>query len=181
MTILKDCIITRSDAKVLREYCDSKYSPLYREYKGFNTSVNLTASLVYNMYAGDVIMISGDVKSTYDVVVSITRNQAIRYRNLKSIAVKLHQYVDISDLIGAAKTFVKIEYLSSFTKTDFVFRLGDEVFYKDDPMKILDSETSVISRSSPQYLQSGLRGFVDAWNGGVDDSMRKMLSDNKGE
>lgn len=180
MTILKNCIITRSDSRVLREYCDNTSSPLYREYKGFNTSVNLTASVVYTMYAGTVVMISGDVKSTYDVVVGMNQNQAIRYRNLKSISVKLNQHVDISDTIGIARTFVKIEYLTTNVKNQFPFRLNDIVMYKADPMKILDPENTEIQNSSPQYLQSGLRGFVNAWNGGIDDSMRKMLSDNKG-
>lgn len=178
--VIKNCLITRSDARVVKEYCASTESPLYRQYKGFNTSVNLTATDVYTMYAGTVSMISGDKKSGLDVVVLINQQQAIRYRNLKEVSVKLNEFADISQKIGVAKTAVWIEYLSTHVKNQFPFRMNNTVMYKDDPMKILDIETTAVSTIGPQYSESGLMDFMDEYNGGYSWDMFRMLSDNRG-
>ncbi len=178
--VIKNCLITGSDAKILKQYCASTDSPLYRQYKGFNTSVNLTASDVYNMYSGTVSMISGDKKSGMDVVVLINNNQAIRYRNLKTVSVKLNDSVDISQKIGEAKTAVRVEYLSTYAKNQFPFRMNNTVMYKDDPMKILDIETTAVAESGPLYSESGLMDVMQEYDGGYSRDMFNMLSDNRG-
>ena len=170
MNIIPDCLITRSDAKVLKEYCIDKSNPLYRQYKGFNTSINLEASDVYTMYAGYVAVVFGDSKSGYEIVVRMNRDQAIKYANLKSIDVRMNQQVDISQKIGQANKYVKVEYLTTYVKNPYSFRLGQTQMYKDDPAKIIDVSTSVVSNTSPQYSESGLKDFVYEYDGGVQGS-----------
>lgn len=180
MTEIKNCLITQSDAKVLREYCISKSSPLYQQYKGFNTSINLSATSVYNLYSGYVVMIPGDKKSGYEVVILINQNQAIKYSNLKSVDVKMHQQVDVSQKIGEARTYVRVEYLSTYVKNQFPFRVNSTQMYKDDPAKIIDPFNSYIQNESPQYNQSGLMGFVDEYDGGIAPSIEFELTGNRG-
>ena len=180
MNVIKNCLITNSDAKILRQYCIDRNSPLYAEYKGFNTSVNLEATNVYNMYSGYVAMITGDSKSKYDVVICLNSSQAIKYGNLKSISIKIKQNVDITQQIGVADKYVKIEYLSTYTYNQYSFRLNDTQMYKDDPMKILDIDSAVIQTTSPQYSESGLIDVVSAYDGGIDPTSRFILSNNEG-
>lgn len=178
--VIKNCIITQSDAQIVKEYCASTDNPLYRQYKGFNTSVNLTATDVYTMYGGTVAMISGDKMSGFDVVVLINSQQAIRYRNLKSIEVSQNEFIDTAQKVGVARTAVWVEYLSTFVKNQFPFRMQNMVMYKDDPMKILDVDASVITTVGPQYAESGLEDFMDAYNGGYSSDLAHMISDNSG-
>ena len=169
MERIKDCIITNSDAKVLREWCVDKNSPLYKEYKGYNTSINLETKEVFNAYTGYVAMVSGDKRLGYDVVVRINEKQAIRYCNLKSVNVKMRDNVDISQQIGEANKYVKVEYLTTKANNQYAFRLGDKQMYKDDPSKIIDPLNSNISLTFPQYSESGLMDFEEAYNGGDEN------------
>lgn len=178
MNIVSNCLITRSDAKVLKEYCIDKSNPLYRQYKGFNTSINLEASDVYTMYAGYVAIVFGDSRNGYEIVVRMNQDQAIKYGNLKSIDVKVNQQVDISQKVGQANKYVKVEYLTTYVKNPFSFRLGQTQMYKDDPAKIIDVSTSVVSNTSLQYNESGLQDFVYEYDGGVPASTQFMLSNN---
>lgn len=179
--VIKSCLITNSDAKVLRQYCIDKSNPLYQQYKGFCTSVNLEATNVFTMYSGRIAMISGDERSTYQVVVQINSNQCIRYTNLKSVNVKYNQQVDVSQQIGVARRYVGVEYLTTYVKNPFSFRLGSIQLYKDDPAKILDSTISSIQNNSLQYSESGLMDFNNEYNGGIDSSSEFILSNNRGE
>lgn len=178
MKEIQNCLITQSNAKVLKEFCIDNSSPLYKLYRGFNTSVNLEATSVYTMYAGYVAIVFGDSKSGYEVVVRMNQNQAIKYANLKSIDVRLNQQVDISQKIGEAKSFVRVEYLTTYTKNPYSFRIGPVQMYKDDPMKILDSQNSVAVNTSLMYKDSGLKDFLDEYDGGVSPSVVYMLSNN---
>ena len=182
MNVIKNCLITNSDAKVLKEYCIDKTSPLYQQYRGFNTSMNLEASEVYNMYFGQVVMISGESKHMYEVVVLLNEHQAIRYGNLKSIDVTLYQYVDIGQKVGVANRYVQIEYLSTYIKNPYSFRINYIQMYKDDPAKLFDDSKSVIEGPEQFYYdQSGLRDLMSEYDGGTpNDNIVFMLSNNKG-
>lgn len=152
--VIKNCLITNSDATVLKEYCIDKSNPLYRQYKGFNTSVNLEAKDVHSLCYGQVCMITGDKKSGYDVAVRVNQNQVVRYGNLNTVDVAVNDIVDISNKIGEVKNWVKFEYMNTYTKNQYSFRVGDVQMYKDDPMKIFDSNTAVLQGKSLQYNQS---------------------------
>lgn len=158
--VIKNCLITNSDAKVLKEYCIDKSDPLYKEYKGFNTSVNLEASNVYSMCYGQVCMISGDKKSGYDVAVRVNQNQVVRYGNLSSVDVAVNDIVDISNKIGEVKHWVRFEYMSTKVKNQYSFRVGNTQMYKDNPMKIFDSDNAILQGDSPQYYQSAAYDLI---------------------
>jgi len=179
--VIKNCLITRSDALVLKEFCIDVSNPLYKEYKGFNTSVNLEATSVYNMYSGVVSMVCGDPKTGYEVGVLLNVDQAVKYGNLKIVEVSEGQYVDISDKIGEAKKFVKIEYMTTDVKTPYTYRVGSVLMYKDDPMKILDPESTIVKDKLRQFDDSGLIGIIDEYDQGLNPSMVFMLSDNRGD
>lgn len=166
MDVIKDCLITQSDAKILKKYCVDKSDPLYKQYKGYNTSINLETTKVYSMCYGLVVHVSGDAKYGYEVGVRVNQNQAIKYGNLKSINVKMHNVVDVSQQLGEANRYVSIEYLTTNIKNSYPYRIGSVQMYKDDPMKILDEDTSELKSTSPQYSQSGLQSVIDEFDGG---------------
>ena len=180
--VIKNCLITNSDATILKEYCIDKSSPLYKEYKGYNTSINLEANEVFNGYTGRVSLISGDPRSKYDVVVQLNLNQAVKYGNLKSVNVKMGDFIDIGTKIGDASRWLKFEYMNTSVHNQFPFRIGDVQMYKDDPLNVLDPNKFMRLCTSEQYSRSGLidieeefdDGFeplveFDSDNGSVDD------------
>lgn len=167
--VIKNCLVTGTDADVLKEYCIDRTNPLYSLYKGFNTSVNLSASDVYAAYAGTVMMITGNARTNYEVVVMCNVNQAVKYGNLKLVEVHKGQAVDVVTKIGSARGFVKVEYLTTYVKNPYSFRMNNIQMYKDDPMKILQPGSSVIQSASYQYSNSGLRDVVSALDGGGYD------------
>ena len=182
--VIKNCLVTRSDALVLKEFCIDKSSPLYKTYKGFNTGVNLQASSVYSMYSGEVCMIWGQRTQSWVVGIFVNFDQLYLFKNLKSVAVDVGQSVDIGTYIGEANKWVTIEYANTYIKNEFPYRVGTRkgvvTMYKDDPMKILDPESTQIQDKLPQYDESQLQGVVDRYDQGLNPSMMFMLSDNKG-
>lgn len=179
--VIKNCLVTRSDASVLKEFCIDVSSPLYKQYKGFNTSVNLEATSVYSMYSGVVSMICKESNLNYLVGVLINANQAIMFGNLKSINVRENQTVDVVTKIGEANKFVKVYYMTTFMKTLYTYRIGNILMYKDDPMKILDFRNSQIQDTSPQFSESGIIEIKNEYDQGLNPSMIFMLSDNRGD
>lgn len=177
MDVIKNCIITQSDAKILKKFCIDVSDPLYKQYGKFNTYVSLSCSDVYSMYSGKVVMLNQ--YNRYSVVILLNSSQAIRYGNLKSVDVKLNQSIDISQRIGIADKCVYIEYFTTRIKNNFPFRLNNILMYKDDPMNILDS--SNIIYNSIQYSESGLQSIMDSYDGGIDIESELILSNNKGE
>lgn len=181
MDVIKNCLITNSDAKVLKEYCVDKTNPLYQKYRGFNTSLNLSASKVYNLYYGRVVMITGSSRFMYEVVVKLNDHQAIKYGNLKSVSVSQGQDADIGSEIGTANKYVAVEYMSTYVKNQYSFRINSIQMYKDDPAKLFDDSLHIIESQPVSYFsQSGLREVVSEYDGGIYDSSIFILSDNRG-
>ena len=59
--------------------------------------------------------------------------------------------------------------MSTKANNQYAFRLGDKQMYKDDPSKIIDPLNSNISLTFPQYSESGLMDFEEAYNGGDEN------------
>lgn len=177
MDVIKDCLITQSDAKVLKEYCIDKSNPLYKEYKGFNTSVNLEATDIYNGYMGLVAMVSGDSRTGYEVTVQLNLDQAVKYGNLKHVDVQMNNYIDIGEKIGVANKWLRFEYMNTNVHNQYSFRVGDVQMYKDDPMNILDPDRFVLLSSSEQYSNSGLIDIEEEFDDGFEP-LEEFDSDN---
>lgn len=179
--VIKNCLITRSDASVLKEFCIDTANPLYIQYKGFNTSVNLEATSVYSMYSGVVSMICKESSKNYSTCILLNSTQAMMFSNLKSVDVRENQAIDISSKIGEANKYVKIYYMNVFVKTPYTYRIGNILMYKDNPMKILDFKNSEVKDVSPQFSESGIIEIKNEYDQGLNPSMVFMLSDNKGD
>lgn len=178
MYVIKNCLITQSDAKVLREFCIDKQDPKYKEYKGYNTSVNLETTDVYSGYAGRVTMIAGDARRGFEVGVSMNTQQAIKYGNLKSVNISINQDVDIGTKIGEARRWVSVEYLTTNAENSFPCRIGLNQMYKDDPMLVLNPDNYVPLNRSPQFSESGLIAIEEEFDDGFNDFLIEFDSDN---
>ena len=178
ITMIKNCLITNSDAKVLRQFCIDKSDPLYKQYKGYNTSINLEAHEIYNGYTGRVVMITGDRRIGFEVVVLLNLDQAIKYGNLKSVDVTLNQDIDIGEKIGEVKNWVKIEYMTTNSQNQFPFRVLNTQMYKADPLLLLDFNLFELMNTSPQFSESGLIAIEEEFDGGFDINNPEFDTDN---
>lgn len=182
MDVIKNCLVTRTDAKIVKQFCIDKKDPLYRQYRGYRTSMRLEATDVYNLYAGTVVMIYGSKDIGFQVIVAADVDNLIRYENLKEIDVKKNDSIDIGTKIGSVKRFLDISYFTTQVKNDHPVRVGNfPVMYKDDPMKIIDPSNPAIMPITIVYEESGLMDTVEEYDGGIDESAVYELTGNRGE
>ena len=179
--VIKNCLITQSDATVLKEYCVDKSNPLYMQYRGFNTCINLEATTVYSPYYGTVSNVSGNHRFGYEVVISINPNQAIKFSHLKNTILEWNQTVDVGQKVGEANKYVSFEYITTYVKNQYDTKVGGVKMYKDDPAKVIDPNNSVMKTSAPKFSDSGLQEVVSDLDGGIDESSQYILSNNKGD
>ena len=167
MSVIKNCLITNTDATILKEYCVDKSNPLYVQYRGFNTCINLEADAVYSPYYGRVSQVSGNHRFGYSVVISINSEQAIKFSHLRTLIVEWNDFVDVGQKIGAANKYVSFEYITTYVKNQYDTMVSGVKMYKDDPMKVIDPSNSVIVATPQKFDDSGLRGVVSALDGGT--------------
>lgn len=134
--IISNCVVTQSNATVLKEYVDSKTNPLYRKYNGFHTGVDLRTKEVYNLCPSNVVYVGQDSNKTYTVILQYNRANSVSYSNLKQVIVEPGQFIDYARKLGDCKDYVHVEYLSD-TKSEWPVRIGESTLYKHNPTSIL--------------------------------------------
>lgn len=151
--IIKNCVVTNSDTKVLKEYVVDKKSNLYREYKGYHSGVTLEAKDVYNAFGGKVMNVNKD-NNKYSIIVQLDSDNCIKYSNLSNLNVKLGDVLNSGDLIGNCKKSVVVEYANR-SESKFPVRIMKTTLYKQDPTDILSSGVSPVKRNPYDDIQLG--------------------------
>lgn len=133
--IIKDCIVTKSDSNVIREYVTNKKSDLYKKYGSYNSGIELETKEVYNAFDGKVMNVNYD-DNKYSVIVQLDSNNCIKYSGLKDVNIKLGDVLNSGDYIGSCKKSVKVEY-GNKVESKFPIRILKTTFYKQDPTDLL--------------------------------------------
>ena len=135
--VVQNCAVTLSDAEVLKEYIDDGYREK-TTVKELHTGVDLKGHYAYSMSIGKVIFIGKSESGTKNVIVKYNTNNCFNYANLTSLAVDYYDEVEVGTQIGQCKGYIHFEHLS-IQQTRWPVRIGLDVWYKKDPMYVLEN------------------------------------------
>ena len=134
-TVLKDCIITNSDAEVVRSYTVALGEDAY------HLGIDLIADQVYCPCYG-VAIYTGLIDGLPSCTVQYSNNICLRFTHLSEVQVNAGDLIVASQVIGLADEYVHFEYLTSEATTP-AFRVffnasqTSYYLYKHDPMLVL--------------------------------------------
>ena len=173
-SIIFNCRITKQSSKVLREFVDDVKNPLYSEYKGFHTGVDLSGGSVFSTCPGVVALVGNNLKGRKVVIIAYDDRFMISYGNLTDVAVALGQSVDSDTFLGHCDKYVHVELLSS-EKSRWPVRVYNSTFFKSDPTKLIEDGPSYLIDPRQIYAIQDEPEYIY-----VPDSAVDMLSNNKG-
>lgn len=133
--VINNCKITKSDAKVIKEYVYDASNPLYKKYGGYSSGIELSAYNIYSLYAGTVAYV-GKFEKRYTVIIAYDKEHLVSYNLLTKVLCKPNEFVDIGTLIGYTNKSVRFEYLT-LDKSRWPVRVLNDTYYKNDPTDVL--------------------------------------------
>lgn len=134
MEVIKNCLITQQDSKVLRTWLDDLGTQPYNSSERYHTGVDLSATSVYAFCSCVCVYVGNDEKDKIAVIVQYDRNRAFRFSNLKSSDVIGGQPLPKGTKIGEADNFVHFEFLTR-EESEWGVRAGKENYWKHDPIE----------------------------------------------
>lgn len=134
MEVIKNCLITQQDSKVLRSWLDDLGTQTYNSSQRYHTGVDLSATSVYAFCSCVCVYVGNDEKDKIAVIVQYDRNRAFRFSNLKSSDVTGGQPLPKGTKIGESDNFVHFELLTR-EESEWGVRAGKEDYWKHDPIE----------------------------------------------
>lgn len=152
---IPNCVVTGSDAVILKHFVIDKYDDLYKKYSGYNEGILLECidKYVYNQFDGKVMIVDYD-NQRFSIVVQMDSDNCMKYSNLTECRVRKGQYVYSKDLLGKCKKSVKVEYCNTASPNNFPLRVLGTTFYKQNPETVLiaNNYKSTSSTTPSEYL-----------------------------
>lgn len=144
--IIVNCPITHKDSKILKDWIVDPKSKEYRQNKGYHTGIDIVAENVYSICAGVCTYVGKSSEERNVVIVQYDHNLSFRYCNLDVISVRKGQLISepYTQEIGVAHEYVHFEAITT-TKSNWCVRVGGRDYYKNDPMRYLKREVTLIS------------------------------------
>lgn len=134
MEVIKNCLITQQDSKVLRSWLDDLGTQTHNSKERYHTGVDLSATSVYAFCNCVCVYVGEDESDKLAVIVQYDRNRAFRFSNLTSIEVTGGQALPKDTKIGEADHFVHFELLTR-EESEWGVRAGKEDYWKHDPIE----------------------------------------------
>lgn len=132
--IIKNCLITKSDCKIIKPFIDNVKSYQYRLYKGYHPGIDLECKTVYAPCNITMLYQGYDEDRRRCIVLQYDGDICLRFSNLSSISLKNEfQKVYKGDELGKCNKFVHFEILSYFIQSDWRVRVLDREYSKLDP------------------------------------------------
>lgn len=153
--LIKNCLITKTDCRVLKPFIDTPKSYQYRLYKGYHPGIDLECKKVYAPCHTTLLYVGYDEDRKQCVVLQYDSDICLRFSNLDTIAVTDEfQKIEQGTLLGTCKRFLHFEVLSYFTQSDWPVRILDTDYFKIDPTDYADPSFEWNLRS--QYVPSAI-------------------------
>ena len=134
--VITNCVVTQIDSEVLKDYNVYAEDPAYKRIHQYCPGVDLSAYAGFTAYPGMVVY-----KGTDDfgkvVIIQTGTNFCVSYSHLSNILVELGSVLDSVYTVGQCDTYLHLELLTK-VESKWPIRIGSEVWYKDDPYKLLN-------------------------------------------
>lgn len=157
--ILTNCIITKKDSEVLREYA------LTANGKEYHTGIDIKAEEVYCPCKGVVVQ-RCLVDGYQSVIVQYSEHIALRFSHLKESYVQDGQIILDDEKIGLADKFVHFEYLTNADNdpTIRIYIMPGVELYMHDPRLVLSGNIQFDhSYLSTQYNRDEILDAYDEY------------------
>lgn len=171
--------ITKQNSEILKQCVMSKSDPLYREYGGYHTGVDITGDSVYALYSGTIVLVNEDT-SGMCVILHVDSEFCLSYKHIDTVTVHSGDEVSQGDKIGDVTKYVHVELLT-YEPSIWPVRIGSETWYKHDITQLLSS--GYMRSNAPQFSSMRIVELSDYPSGSADvisDYSRFVLSNNKG-
>lgn len=133
---IKHCIASGgTDAEILKQHVDSELDPLYIEYGGYHTGVDLKTDKVFSLCPGTVLFVGKD-DSQFSIIVQLTGNTCVMYKNVEGVIVSVGDEVKEGQFLCDATKFLHVDLLQR-NVTKWPVRVRGITYYKTNPMKLL--------------------------------------------
>lgn len=109
--VVLNCGITKTDAKVLKQCVMDESDPLFREYGGYHTGIDLECKEVYSQFDGLVVWV-GSSNGLYSIFIQTGSSICIAYSNIKLVQVRINSRVTAGTKIGTVDKFVTVKLLT---------------------------------------------------------------------
>lgn len=176
--IISNCVVTQSNAQILRSYVDSVKDPLYKVYKklclGVEIKLPKTPQTIYSLFPGVVVHV-GHVEKKYTIIIAYNSTHCVKYDNLTTAVVKLGDEVDTAQKIGTCADFLHFEYLNN-NVSNWPVRIDATTLYKHDPTVLLTDGYESLIDYTQETLDPTL-GYDTTDD--LTEEIADMLSDNR--
>lgn len=102
----------------------------------YHTSIDISATGLYNLYQGVVCFIGNESGNTQFVCVKLSGAYILKYGHLESVSTGLNCRIRPGEVVGVCKKFGTFEFLTP-SKSKFPIYVNSDKYYKHDPTDIL--------------------------------------------
>lgn len=127
--IIKNCIITKQDSKIIRDWKVSN--------REIHSGIDILGNKVYAPFHGVVIDCLYNPKEKNVIIIQYSSTICTRLANLASVSVRRGSVVVVGDEIGTCDKFVHVEYLVSQKPNNIPpmsVRIENLSYYKINPI-----------------------------------------------
>lgn len=126
----------------------------YSNSSPYHTSVDVKANGVYNMFEGVVWQLGNEPGNLHYVCVKSSNDCIMKYGHIDQVYAGLNVRVRPGELIGTAKKYTSVEYLT-LNKSKFPIYVNEDKYYKNDPTDIVVNNISPsINSDESTYKQT---------------------------
>ena len=157
---IKNCVATGgTDAKVLKQHVVSETDPLFSEYNGYHTGMDLKSLKAYSPIPGDVLYI-GEDESSKCIIMQFDSGTCVMYKNMNSIVVKEGQTIEVGQLLGSCFNYLHVDLLR-LEESMWPVRVRGRTYFKHNPESLLvDGYESL--KASLTYLYDPISPLIES-------------------
>lgn len=137
--IIQDCMITKTNSKLLKPFIYDVSSVDYNKYgKALHDGCDIECTEVFNLAKGVVVQTISGGNNKFSALIQYDIDQYFRYSNLTALDVSWGQAIDNSERVGVCKDYVHFEFLRATPNNNtFRYHLSTITLYKYDPYPFL--------------------------------------------
>lgn len=134
--VIHECGVTQEDATVLKDYNVYANDPAYKRIHQYCPGLDLSGTVAYTIYPGMVVYI-GEDDFGKTVIVQTGSEFCVSFGHLSDVLVSQNSVLGTIYSVGTCDKYLHLELLTK-TESKWPVRIGSDMWYKDDPYKLLN-------------------------------------------
>lgn len=148
MPIIKNCLVTKSDATIVNPYDVARKQGEMTK-KEFHTGIDLfeKSKTAYAVCHCVVTYVGYNTDEKHVVCVQYNSIISFRYCNLSEVLVEEGDLIEQGSPVGKYDKFIHFECLNKVDKSEWPVRIWGRQYYKQDPLSFIDGSFTFDLRS----------------------------------